>query len=96
MSNYSPRDVFEEELIDAFSSLKTKADFANFLRDLLTQKELTEFANRLQIAKLLQANKHSYLEIASKTGASTTTVSRVAQWLHHGHGGYHKVLNSKK
>lgn len=92
MTDYTPRDVFEEELFDAFASLNTKTDVGNFLRDLLTQKELTEFANRLQIAKLLQTNKHSYLEIASKTGASTTTISRVAQWLHHGHGGYQKAI----
>jgi uncharacterized protein YerC len=34
----------------------------------------------------------SYQEISRRTGASTATVTRVAQWLHHGEGGYSAVL----
>jgi uncharacterized protein YerC len=34
-----------------------------------------------------------YLEIAERTGASTTTVTRVAHWLRHGEGGYRAALD---
>ena len=34
-----------------------------------------------------------YLEIAERTGASTTTVTRVAHWLRHGEGGYRLALD---
>ena len=34
-----------------------------------------------------------YLEIAERTGASTTTVTRVAHWLRHGEGGYQVALD---
>lgn len=93
MPDYKPRNMYEEELFEALQKLKNKQDIANFLRDLLTQNELSEFANRLQIAKLLQDNELSYLEIASRTGASTTTITRVAEWLRNGHGGYGKAMS---
>ncbi len=34
-----------------------------------------------------------YLEIASRVGTSTTTVTRVAQWLRNGAGGYRLALD---
>ena len=37
-----------------------------------------------------------YLEIAQRTGASTTTVTRVAHWLRHGEGGYRLALDRAK
>jgi len=33
-----------------------------------------------------------YAEISRSTGASTATITRIAQWLHHGEGGYSKAL----
>ena len=44
-------------------------------------------AHRWQVARLLEQGL-PYLEIAERTGASTTTVTRVAHWLRHGEGGY--------
>jgi TrpR-related protein YerC/YecD len=46
---------------------------------------------RLQVAGLVDEGM-SYQEISRRTGASTATVTRVAQWLHHGQGGYRAVL----
>jgi uncharacterized protein YerC len=34
-----------------------------------------------------------YHEVSKKTGASTTTVTRVAHWLRHGEGGYRLLLD---
>ena len=63
----------------------------NFLRDILTIKELEEFANRLEMAKLLKAGM-SYKAIAKKLKVSTTTVTRTAHWVFRGCGGYEKVI----
>lgn len=89
---FSPRNEKEKFLIEAILALKSKEEVANFLRDLLTIAEIEEFANRLDIVRLLFAGK-SYVEIAKKTKVSTTTVSRVAHWLFSGTGGYYKVIN---
>jgi uncharacterized protein YerC len=36
-----------------------------------------------------------YQEISRQTGASTTTVTRVAHWLRHGEGGYRTALDRR-
>ncbi len=88
---YRPKNTKEKLLVDAFLKLKTQQDMADFLRDLLTLPEIEEFANRLEIARLL-LKRGSYKRIAKQTGVSTTTVTRVAHWLFKGCGGYQKVL----
>lgn len=90
--NYKPRNEKEELLAKAFLKLKSYQQVINFLRDLLTPKELEEFANRLEIARLLKKGM-SYKKIAQETKTSTTTVTRVAHWLFRGSGGYRKVLD---
>jgi TrpR-related protein YerC/YecD len=81
-------------LATALLSLKTEKDMLNFLRDVHTLEELEEIANRWAIVQLLEKGI-PYREIAKKTGVSTTTVTRIAHWLHHGEGGYEKALRSK-
>jgi TrpR-related protein YerC/YecD len=90
--SYKPRNDKERRLIKAFASLKSKEEVSNFLRDLLTITEIEEFANRLEMVRLLLKG-YSYLKIAKETGASTTTVTRVAHWLNHGCGGYRLVID---
>ncbi len=89
--NYKPKNEREKFLARVFLKLKTEQDVANFLRDLLTIKELEEFANRLEMARLLKQGM-SYKTIAKKLKVSTTTVTRTAHWLFHGCGGYEKVI----
>ena len=89
---YSPRNEKEKTLVSAFLKLKTDKEMANFLRDLLTIKEIEEFANRLEMARLLKKGL-SYKRIAQKLGVSTTTVTRTAHWLFRGCGGYNIVLD---
>jgi len=88
---FQPRNQREKNLIKAFLKLKNEKDVANFLRDLLTLAEIEEFANRLEVARLLSKGL-SYQKIAKETGVSTATVTRVAYWLFRGCGGYKKVL----
>lgn len=80
-----------QELCRAVLKLKTEKESRNFLRDLCTLSELNALTERFQVAKRLN-KKQSYREISKKIGASTTTVTRVAYWLHHGMGGYQHVL----
>lgn len=89
--SYKPKNAKEKFLAEAFLKLKNEQDAINFLRDLLTIKELEEFANRLEMAKLLKQGL-SYKAIAKKLKVSTTTVTRTAHWLFRGCGGYEKVL----
>jgi TrpR-related protein YerC/YecD len=94
--SYKPHTAEEKALISAFTMLSSEQEVANFLRDLLTPAELEEFSNRLEIARLLVEREKSYLEIAQQVGTSTTTVTRVAQWLFRGCGGYQHVLKMMK
>lgn len=80
-----------KQLIRAVLSLKTPDEARRFLRDLLTPEEIEEFSKRFQTAEMLSENT-PYSVIEKKTGLSSTTVARVAHWLHHGKGGYGLVL----
>ena len=91
-TNYKPLNKAESRLAEAFAQLNTKQETLNFMRDLMTPAEIREFSKRLEIARLLKKTSLSYLEIAEKVGVSTTTVTRVSQWLNNGCGGYEKVL----
>jgi TrpR-related protein YerC/YecD len=81
-----------DALADAFDSLSGRAEYQRFLRDLCTLSELEALAHRWQIATLLDEGDLSYLEIAEQAGGSTATVTRVAQWLRAGAGGYRTAL----
>ncbi len=84
-------------LFEAILALKNVSECEKFFRDVLTLRELEEAISRFKIARMLNAQKPKpYLEIAEETGASTTTVTRVAQWLRHGAGGYRLILDRIK
>lgn len=80
-----------DELVEAMTRLRDPEVVAAFLRDLCTSTELDAMGQRLQVARLVDDGM-SYQEISRRTGASTATITRVAQWLHHGEGGYRAVL----
>src|SRR3954447_2977544 len=80
-----------DELADAFLTLRNQDEVKRFLRDLCTITELEALAHRWQIARMLE-ERRPYLEIAETIRTSTATVTRVAQWLRHGTGGYRIAL----
>ena len=80
------------ELFDAILALETRTEAEAFFRDLCTLAELEAMSHRWQVARLLERGL-PYVEIAERTGASTTTVTRVAHWLKHGEGGYRAALD---
>ena len=79
-------------LADAMLTLRDRGELLRFLRDLCTAPELEALAHRWEIANLLEQGM-PYLEISSRVGTSTTTVTRVAQWLRNGAGGYRLALD---
>ena len=80
-----------ELLIKAIMSLKTEEECAEFLEDLMTRKEISDAAQRMLVAKML-SEQIVYSKIASETGASTATISRVNRSYLYGAGGYRSVL----
>ena len=72
--------------------MKNAEEAEHLLRDLCTLSELDAMAHRWQVARLVEQGL-PYLEISERTGASTTTVTRVAHWLNHGEGGYRLALD---
>jgi TrpR-related protein YerC/YecD len=80
-----------QDLFATIVALRTKQEVERFFRDLCTLSELEAMSHRWQVVQLLEQGL-PYLEIAEQTGASTTTVTRVAHWLRHGEGGYRLAL----
>ena len=80
------------DLCETIARLESADETEHFLRDLCTLSELEAMAHRWQAARLLDEGL-PYHEIARRTGASTTTVTRVAHWLRHGEGGYRLMLD---
>lgn len=83
-----------KELYQALAVLNTPKAIESFLRDLCTLKEIEDMIERFQIAKRIY-KKVSYRQIAQETKSSTATITRVAHWLHHGMGGYVRILSMK-
>ena len=80
------------ELLETILSLRKLDEAERFFRDLCTIAELEAMAHRWQVAKLVDEGL-PYHEVSRRTGASTTTVTRVAHWLRHGEEGYRLALD---
>ena len=80
-------------LFQAILTLETVEDCYSFFEDLCTVSELQEMSRRMLAARMLRDNA-VYAEIASQTGLSTATISRVNRCLKYGNDGYNKVLDS--
>ena len=90
-----PDDWRTEATADLFTvilSLKTVDEAADFFRDLCTRRELEEMSRRWKVVRML-AEEIPYRRIATETGVSTATITRINQWLRHGRGGYAAALS---
>lgn len=86
-----------QELYEALMYCYSAQEVEKFLHDLCTPAELAALSERWAIARLLNDKKSSYREISRLTGASTTTIGRVARFLsQEPHKGYHIVLDRIK
>lgn len=81
----------QDYLYKSFLTLKTETEVKDYLRDLLTETEINEIADRLQIAKMLSENR-KYTRIEAETEASSRTIARVSKWLKDDGNGYKLVL----
>ena len=86
------QDELLEYLCQGLLTLQTPEECRHFLEDLCTASELQEMSRRLLAAKMLRDNQ-IYTEIASQTGLSTATISRVNRCIKYGNEGYIKVLD---
>jgi len=79
------------QLAEAMSAISDIQVMQNFLRDVMTEKEIIEISSRLEAAKMLQAGK-KYTEIIEKTKLSSRTIARISDWMQKGSGGYEAAL----
>lgn len=90
-TNKPPNNI--PELCDAFLLLKNRQEILYFLKDLCTPQEIGALSERWKVCQLLNSEQYSYRDIHSLTGASLTTISRVARFLKdEPYNGYKNVL----
>lgn len=89
--NEKLRDDLTDKLFEAILTLETVDECYRFFEDIATIGEIKALAQRLEVAKMLDAGM-TYEDIVAATGASTATISRVKKCLHYGADGYRIVL----
>jgi TrpR-related protein YerC/YecD len=85
MPNWKTTD--SQQLFEMILELDSLEEAQNFFRDLLTEQEIIEFANRWKVACMLSEGV-SYTDIEKETGMSSTTIARISKWLNKGMNGY--------
>ena len=81
-----------QQLAKALVNISDIQIMQNFLRDVMTESEITEISCRLQAACMLQAGI-KYTEIMKKTNLSSRTIARISSWINNGCNGYIQVIN---
>lgn len=80
-----------DTMFDAILTLSSREECYRFFEDIATINEILSLSQRFEVAAMLK-EKHTYQDIAEKTGASTATISRVNRSLNYGQDGYEMVL----
>jgi len=93
MRNFKSESV--DRLFDAIMSLKDREECYAFFDDICTIKEITDMAQRLDTAFLIDEGI-SYQKISDRIGVSTATISRVSRCLNYGSGGYRAIIDRMK
>ena len=90
-------DIWEQDdtqtLARALAVMSDTNDVQNFLRDVMTEKEIIEISARLRAATMLSQGK-KYSEIIVTTKLSSRTVARISDWLQNGCSGYQAALKT--
>jgi TrpR-related protein YerC/YecD len=89
MKHVKPRDI--DDLYSTINRLESLEECRRFFRDLLTETEIREFAERWKVARMLWQGV-PYTTIEEETGLSSRTIARVHKWLKRGKGGYLMML----
>lgn len=80
-----------QQLSEVLLAIQDTQTMHNFLRDVMTEKEIIEISSRLEAARMLQAGD-TYTNIIAKTKLSSRTVARISEWLQNGCNGYRSAL----
>ena len=80
------------QLAEALAAIDDPKAMRDFLRDVMTETEISEIGARLQAAGMLQRGE-KYTDIVALTKLSSRTVARISEWLKDGCGGYANVLD---
>lgn len=67
------------------------ATMRDFLRDVMTEKEIIEMSARLEAARLLSSGE-KYTSISQQTKLSSRTIARISEWLQNGTSGYKAAI----
>ena len=81
-----------DTLFRAILSLENLDECYRFFGDLLTVQEVSAFAQRLQVARMLSEGR-TYESIRTEIATSSSTITRVNTELRYGSGGYKMVLD---
>lgn len=85
------------DFYEALSQIQNKEEWRVFLKDLCTPSEIKAMEERWAVVRLLDEGTHSYREIHQLTGASLTTITRVARFLkQESNQGYRMILDRLK
>lgn len=83
------------EFAEALGTLRSPVEMAQFIKDLLSEHEISMLARRLQIAKLLHQGL-TYQEIRETLRVGDGTIIRVQTWMQLFGDGYRTVLERTK
>lgn len=86
------QDVKAMQLAKVLVDVDNVDEMKNFLRDVMTEKEIIEISSRLEAARMLQMGE-KYIEIAKVTKLSSRTIARISDWMKNGNGGYSIILD---
>lgn len=84
-----------DDITTILSKINDKNEIFEFIRDLLSEKEILEFSRRLEVAKMLE-EKVSYVKIEEKTKMSSTTIARISKYLNWENFGYKNAISILK
>jgi len=87
------KDDTAQQLVEALVAISDKPTMQNFLRDVMTEKEIIEISARFEAAHMLTEGK-KYTEIVAKTKLSSRTVARISEWLQNGCDGYQAAIQT--
>ena len=90
-TNPKLKDPLADQLFKAILLLENEEECYQFFEDICTIGEIKALAQRLEVARMVQAG-YIYDDIVARTGASTATISRVKRCLLYGADGHKLAL----
>jgi TrpR-related protein YerC/YecD len=82
-----------QQFAEALTTIVDGQAMQNFLRDVMTEKEIIETSARLEAAKMLTKGER-YTDVIKRTKLSSRTVALISDWLKNGCNGYQTALTS--